>query len=354
MDKLLELLESFRCHLYRDNKTMLQFLSENYFQYITALKNSLEPLDNPLVGEEMCKMVKAKLTEIEANSNKLLEVLQLHESGRIIEASIKAFKIFNKMKPEMMQRYSGAFVREIYYRIRGSINFPLERKELFHIPATMRQLVKTERYSMPGYPCIYLASQAELCWYECGKPEQFTIVKFDIPQEKNNYLQFIDFSEKLMPLKHSFSCWFHNEQNKQEVRRYLLKHIYTYPLRAACSVVTQYPKADFKEEYIIPQLLLQWVAHDNYFDGIRYESCSSSEEVKSMCGHNLVLVSKSFDSEGYDVRFRKSLKLGIPKRFDINKIEITPRLADLLKNRDIRETPFLWGLESISDEYNYI
>lgn len=354
MDKLLEILESFRCHLHRDNKTMFKFLSENYAQYITTLKESISPSDNTLVGEEMCRMVEAKLPEIECNAKQLLEVLRLHESGRIVDASIKAFETFEEMKPEMMQRYSGAFMREIYYRIRGSITFPIERKELFHIPATMRQLVKTERYSMPGYPCIYLASQAELCWYECGKPEQFTIVKYDIPQEENDYLKLIDFSEKLMPLKHSFFCWFHNEQDKQAVRRYLLKHICTYPLRAACSVVTQYPKADFKEEYIIPQLLLQWVAHDDYFDGIRYESCSSSDEVKSMGGHNIVLVSKSFDADGYDVRFRKSLKLGVPQRFDINKIEVDSRLTDLLKDRDIRETPSLWGLESISDEYDYI
>lgn len=73
-----------------------------------------------------------------------------------------------------------------------------------------------------------------------------------------------------------------------------------------------------------------------------------------MGGHNIVLVSKSFDADGYDVRFRKSLKLGVPQRFDINKIEVDPRLTDLLKDRDIRETPSLWGLESISDEYDYI
>ncbi len=354
MDKLLEILESFRCHLKRGNKTMFEFLSENYNQYIAMLKDSISPLDNSLVGEDMCKMVAAKLPEIETNSNQLLEVLRLHATGRIIDASNRAFETFEKMKSEMMQRYSGAYRRESYYRIRGGIDFLPERKELFHIPATKRQLVKTERYSMPGYPCLYLASQAELCWYECGMPEQFTIAKFDIPQDENNCLKFIDFSEKLLPLKHSFSCWFHNEQDKPFVRNYLLKHICSYPLRAACSVVTQYPKANFKEEYIIPQLLLQWVASDDYFDGIRYESCSSNDEVKSMGGHNIVLVSKSFDSEGYDVRFRKCIKLGEPKQFDINKIEVNPRLADMLNDRDIKETPFLWGLESISDEYDYI
>ena len=354
MDKLLEILETFRCHLKRGEKTMVQYLTENYEQYISTLKESIDPSDNPLVGDEMCKMVENKLSDIEANSKCLLDVFRLHGNGRIIEASNKAFEIFEQMKPQMMQRYSGAYKRENYYRIRGGTNFPLERKELFHIPVTMRHLVKTERYSMPGYPCLYLASQAELCWYECGKPKQFTMAKFDIPQEDEEHLQFIDFSANLMLLKYDFLSWFHNEKDTKLVRNYLLKHICTYPLRAACSVMVQYPDASFKEEYIIPQLLLQWVAHDDDFDGIRYESCSPHDEVKSMGGHNIVLVSKSFDADGYDMRFRKCLKLGIPKQFDITSIEINPKLSDLLDGRSIEEDPFLWGMESISSEYDYI
>ena len=107
-----------------------------------------------------------------------------------------------------MQRYSGAFHLETYYKIRA-INdrnpFPLKRKELFHIPLNKNYLMGTERYNMPEHLCLYLASQAELCWYECGKPEKFAISRFDIPQSKDSYMEFIDFSEKLMPLMHSFS-----------------------------------------------------------------------------------------------------------------------------------------------------
>ena len=354
MDKLLDVLEVYRCHLNRGNQTMLSFLTDNFEQYIATIKESINPSENPLLGVDVCKMVENKLSEIEANSQRILNVFKLYYDGKIIDASNKAFETFEIMKPEMMHRYSGAYRRETYYRIRGGIDFPIERKELFHIPTTMRHLVKTERYSMPGYPCLYLASQAELCWYECGTPEQFTIVKFDIPQDEENYLKFIDFSEKLMPLKYSFISWFHSDKDRQSVSNYFLKHICTYPLRAACSVVTKYPNAVFKEEYIIPQLLLQWVAHDDYFDGIRYESCSSHEEVKSMDGHNIVLVSKSFDEDGYDIRFRKCLKLGLPKRYDITKIEVAPILMDFLKERDVKQDPFFWGLESISSDFETI
>ena len=189
-------------------------------------------------------------------------MLSLYNKGNIVSASLKAFEAFENMKPHLTQRYSGAFRYEKYYRIRPiAINednqFPLNRKELFHIPYNKNYLVRTERYSMPGHPCLYLASQAESCWYECGKPEKFAISKFDIPQNGYGYMKFIDFSEKLMPLKHAFYGWFRGGKASEQIRKYFLKYICTYPLRAACSIVVEYPNSSFVEEYIIPQLLLQ-------------------------------------------------------------------------------------------------
>lgn len=356
MDKILELLEKYRCHLRRGTQSMADFLDSNFQDYINDVRQSIAVEDNPLVGNEMCKMIADYIDEISTNASDIVDVLRLYGNGRIVQASTKAFKVFDIMKPQLMQRYSGAYHMDVYYRIRGigSNPFPLERKELFHIPYSMNYLIGTERYSMPGHPCLYLASQAELAWHECGKPEKFAIAKFSIPQEEENRLKFIDFSEKLMPLKHSFFCWFHNENDKEAVRKYLLKYIYTYPLRAACSVVVQHHGARFIEEYIISQLLLQWVRNDEDFDGIRYESCSDSDEVKSYGGHNIVLMTKQFDTDGYDVKLRECIKTGVPEKFDINELKCDERLVDLLNGNELSSAPFLWGMESISDDYQPI
>ncbi len=357
MDKLLCLLEKYRCHLNRGDKSSTEFLRDNFEEYVKDVKEALKPEDNPLVGADMCEMVSEQVGNIEKNASLLIEVFELYNSGKIVPASQKAFEVFDNMKPQLMQRYSGAFRLETYYRIRAvndSNPFPLERKELFHIPFNKNYLVGTERYSMPGHPCLYLASQAELCWYECGKPEKFAISKFDIPQGEDNYMKFIDFSEKLMPLMHSFFSWFHNEKDKEQVRLYLLKYICTYPLRAACSIVVEHPGSRFIEEYIMPQLLLQWVLNDDDFDGIRYESCSSSDEVKSMGGHNLVLVTNHFDDDGYDKKLRTNIKVGEPKVFDINTIMVHPGLEDCLNGRYIKDEPFLWGLEDAPNNWETV
>lgn len=357
MDKLLELFIKHDCRLKRGNKSSVEYLRENYRTYITDLRAALEPKENPLCGEEMCSMVSEQLESIEKNASHLIEVLELYSKGEIISASLKAFEVFDAMKSQLMQRYSGAHRMENYYRIRG-INdchpFKLENKELFHIPLNKNYLVGTERYSMPGHPCLYLSSQAELCWYECGKPEKFTISRFDIPQSEESYLKFIDFSEKLIPLMYSFVSWFSNEKDRDLVEKYLLKYIYTYPLRAACSIVVEHPGSKFIEEYIIPQLLLQWVLKDKDFDGIRYESCNSSDEVNILAGHNIVLVTKQFDSDGYDTKLRKLIKVTPPSAFDINTISVPPALKNLIKGKDIKEDPFLWGLEQIPYDFQEI
>lgn len=353
MDKILELLSKYNCDLIRGDKTTLEFLTENFTNYIVDLKKSIDISDNPLIGESVCKLLEEKIKDIELNCNALLNVLELYFDGNIIAASNKAFGVFERMKPEMMTRYSGAFKHETYFRIRSDISFPLERKEMFHIPTTKRHLVATERYSMPGHPCLYLASGPELCWYECGRPSKFTIAKFDIPQADNYFMKFIDFSEKLIPLSHAFVCWFYNEPEKNKVENYLLKHICTYPLRAACSVKVRNSSANFKEEYIIPQLLLQWVVDDDYFDGIRYESCSSHDDVKALGAHNIVLISRKFDSEGYDINLRKNIGIGIPQRYNVKQLRFKWKMRRFTKvrKRPLKSDPFLWGMESISQDY---
>ena len=57
MDNLLCLLEKYRCHLNRGNRSSVDFLRDNYSEYISDVKAALSPKDNQLVGAEMCKMV---------------------------------------------------------------------------------------------------------------------------------------------------------------------------------------------------------------------------------------------------------------------------------------------------------
>lgn len=43
-------------------------------------------------------------------------------------------------------------------------------EEMFHIPLNMREIVNTQRYSAPGYPCLYMGNTIYSCWEEMHRP----------------------------------------------------------------------------------------------------------------------------------------------------------------------------------------
>ena len=57
------------------------------------------------------------------------------------------------------------------YRMRVcSLRKDVSRTEIFHIPFSMIRNIKTQRYSTPGYPCLYLAKSIYGSWEEMHRP----------------------------------------------------------------------------------------------------------------------------------------------------------------------------------------
>ena len=56
--------------------------------------------------------------------------------------------------------------------MREHCNQYLKKMQLFHIKKTLRNRVGAYRYSVAGSPCLYLASDRELAWFECGMTEK--------------------------------------------------------------------------------------------------------------------------------------------------------------------------------------
>lgn len=325
-DELLEVLPNFRCHLTReDGKSIKEFLNEELKKYVSELKQACEGCNSKL-GKRNVELIRGKISNIEENAGKIIKVFSLHENGKVFEATELAFSIFDDMRDYMPVGFD--ITKNRYFRIRSWENDPVnDREGLFHIPLSKRHLVKTERYSIPGHPCLYLATQAPLCWYECGKPLKFSIARFDVPQDVDDNFKLIDFQQKLMPLKLAFITWLDNangENEKDQIGDYLLKVLYTLPLRMACSVDVLHPMASFKEEYILPQLLTQWISKEDCFDGVKYESCKNDDEVHIQGGYNVVFVTKQFDKDGYDIELRKRISVGEPKNFELTTDEVNP------------------------------
>lgn len=140
---------------------------------------------------------------------------------------------------------------EYFYRIRlmDSIN-EATRKDLFHIPLDMRGMIKTQRFSIPGYPCLYLGESIYGCWEEMSRPQMF---KCAVSRFRND--QPVNFVDMTIPTKEFL---------------YNPEYLVLLPLVIACSIRVSDDGATYKPEYIVPQLLMEWILKNRTytdFDG---------------------------------------------------------------------------------------
>lgn len=122
----------------------------------------------------------------------------------------------------------------IFYRGRAaSTNYLFNKREIFHIPLNRRHLVKNQRFSLSGFPCLYLGEKSYTCWEELERPD-FGLCNF-VSLTNTKSINFLDLS---------FPIEIKNERN-----------LLVLPIIIACSLKAQ-KSDDFKSEYIIPQLIL--------------------------------------------------------------------------------------------------
>ncbi|MDK7626036.1 hypothetical protein QP576_20245 [Bacillus licheniformis] len=161
------------------------------------------------------------------------------------------------------------------YRMRIGNNEAYTIDDMFHIPFEKRGIIQTNRYSIPGFPCLYLGSSTLVCWEELGRPDLNKVqTSLFIPNEK---LSFLDISLPPKTIVDNVRETFWMLIDQGIVSYELKKYLALWVLLAACSIRVKNPNDVFKVEYIIPQLLLQWVRLSSNFDGICYFSTKFKE-----------------------------------------------------------------------------
>jgi len=112
-----------------------------------------------------------------------------------------------------------------------------------------------------------------------------------------NKFQAIRFElqKNLKILDLTISDWSNDYYNK-----WAYKFLLSWPLIAACSIKLKNRNDPFKEEYIFPQLLLQWVKNNDNVDGIKCNSTHLSYDfqIKNIDLYNLVLPVKEDKNSG--------------------------------------------------------
>lgn len=147
---------------------------------------------------------------------------------------------------------------DTYFKIRTTDEKKLGRKDLFHIPFNKRGIIGNNRFSISGYPCLYLGRSIYTCWEELRRPSisntWVTAFKF---QKEMNVLDLRLCREIKTPA--------------EEEGYYML-----LPYILASSIRTHEENVAFKPEYIIPQMLTHSVIKNGHksqkYFGVIYTS----------------------------------------------------------------------------------
>lgn len=223
-------------------------------------------------------------------------------------------------------------VNQDFYRTRLSVSM-LGRNDLFHNPFQNRHLVNTTRYSIPGLPALYLGSSAYVCWEEYNRPpvkdlffSRFTNIQ---PLKTVKIQRIGDF---LMETKNDASG-----ERMQKLMRYLA----LFPLSIACSIKTKESAGAFRPEYIIPQLLLQYVTADEDIAGVMFPSTKVDyNKISEVPAYNYVFPVKKLSESGFCSTLCELFSLTNPTSIELEALlhhsDIRPMLPEeFLSNSQI-------------------
>lgn len=193
----------------------------------------------------------------------LTDAIPLPRVRDAFSADPLTYKEHNRVRPLSPEspRTEDAAMAEQFYRVRSvSYGSTFPRCEIFHTPANLRDKISTTRYSIAGYPSLYLADALELSMQEMGKPYHSIASCFEITGTcESESALVIDLG--IRPQDFLFPEMDPPKDGTTEELGvlYTCRYVFWFPLLAACSFVRENPSSSYSDEYAIPQLLMQWL-----------------------------------------------------------------------------------------------
>ncbi len=289
-----------------DKELLFSFILEkdnDYFLSVQAkIKTLMSFVKNAGANKQLVK---------EANSfgESLLDILRHYYKGDIALAQIKMSNLINKLcdrdpRAEVtvghyMHYKSNHTRRAPFFRARVDANEDgFKAYEMGVIPFGLRAKTSSERFSMPGLPCLYLGNTSYDCWLEMGKPADYrfnvSVISID------NNLHVLDLTVRysdIFVIDNEKITRIHDEISTGVIERFMLQ------LCASMRIREQ--NRSFKSEYIIPQLVML-ACQKKGLDGVAYVSSKIPNPLESDdTKYNLALYSK-YPNNRFDAKAEQS------------------------------------------------
>lgn len=344
-------------------------------KYLNLLKlingNEFEKDKAEIIG----KKLKDAIGDIQKNIDSIINIFTYHENANPKAAQEEIDMMMERIKNDIfiasiddrVKIYSKgkAIFTQIrltpgrqFYRVRAvsekKLNIQNNPDELFHIPLSKKALVNNERFSLAGFPSLYLSSMLPLAWQECGYPKKYYYSEYQYEKlsssmsERNikNELKFLAlYSPDEICDWGTAEKYSHFEEWLEVIIRYLRQ----YPLVLACAFVNQSGKATYKQEYIIPQMLMQWIQRNSHVvQGISYFTCTDLTMFNNKwCAYNLVIPATGpYDEKKYSKVLKDAFGWSRPKYYEVP-------LVDCAHNESDRERLYIF-IEKIREDLRSI
>jgi hypothetical protein len=246
-----------------------------------------------------------------------------------------------------------------FYRARTGGNHQFKRDEMFHIPFEKREYVTTQRFSVPGLPCLYLSNSTYVCWEELRRPDinKMQVSRMKLEDYRLNFLDLSLTPAYLATLLEATTTPRPSNPNPLTLDSWdnmSMMAIMRWPLVAACSIKVRRQDGSFKPEYIFPQFLLQWVTQIQNIAGIKYFSVEANilGLAENSQWINYAIPVKETKSEGLCKALTESFSLTQPISWEMLNI-VNPNIAQHDKDKFDTAINSL-GLDNLLAQFEFV
>lgn len=337
-------------------------MSEKYAEEAKIFIDSLKCIDGAefknankesQIKEEFAALVSAA----DKNAKKILNVLKYYQGADLKSAQEEFDSLLNFLQPYLFWSTIDDWVSVEYktkkkwtsfrttrghafFRVRGvkerTDKIQNNPDELFHIPLSKRNLTNNERFSIAGFPSLYLSTMLPLAWQESGYPQKYYYSEYQYLKLDGRDRNFDDEFVFLALYSPREICNWGIAEKYNDFELWLtvaVKCLMMYPLVLACSFVNHSGKGAYKQEYVVPQMLMQWVLRNKEIvQGISYFTCVDISMMPSeYCAYNVVIPAmEPYDIKKYSQRLRDEFIWTKPQYFELP-------LLDTEENKDDRK-----------------
>lgn len=315
--------------------------------------NFFNSLDNPVCEKHIKILNKEQIIEklksdrrlvwnLEEFFENLVKIYKLWISGEAHEAISNLTKKLYTYKLLKYNDNKFDIQNRLFFRGRKEGNIIYNKYDMFHIPYDKRYLVKNQRFSLSGYPLLYL-----------NRSLKGVKAELEIGNNINEFL-FSSFyfrrNAKIYEMANPFKEIYNSEDDIGAIPNLATNELHKRVLKLVLLNTCLFEKRlqhiklerkgfnVFYEEYVLPQALTQ-VLKIRKFDGIFYPSTRINEYnenyIADEINFNLVLFPKYQENRHYDNELFENTEISSPLCYDDLKFHDSPKKTDYELLRDI-------------------